>query len=55
MHPYSANTKIARTIAGHDIFHKTADLPAEGRKAAAKPAKHAARQDAKQQIRNWKE
>ena len=45
MKAYSPNTSKGRHVAGHDVHHRTADMPAGGRKTAAKKLKHAARQE----------
>lgn len=50
MKPYTPNTDRGRAIAGHDIHHRTADLPREASKKVAKNARHAARQDGKAEI-----
>jgi hypothetical protein len=47
MKPYTPNTDRGRAKGGHDIHHRTADLPKEGANAVAKSARHAARQDGK--------
>lgn len=45
MKPYTSQNNKGRTVGGHDIHHRTADQPREAAKAAAKPARHAARQE----------
>ena len=47
MKPYTSKTDRGRAIGGHDIHHRTADLPKEGANKVAKAARHAARQDGK--------
>lgn len=49
MKAYSPNTKHGRTVAGHDVHHKTADQPKRSCNAAAKVLRHSARQDGKRQ------
>ena len=50
MKPYSPPTNHGRTVAGHDVHHRTADQRKKACNAAAKPLKHSARQHAKRQI-----
>lgn len=50
MHPYSPRNHKGRTVAGHDIHHRTADQPKEAANASAKAMRHAARQDGRRQI-----
>jgi hypothetical protein len=52
MKPYSAPTDKGRTVAGHDVNHRTADQPRKGARAAAKAQRKAARQHGAKQIRN---
>ena len=47
MKPYTRNDDKGRTQAGHDIHHRTADIPRAGSKKVAKKARHAARQEAR--------
>lgn len=49
MRPYSPDTGIGRTVAGHDVHHKTADLSRRSARSIAKVLRHSARQQARQQ------
>jgi hypothetical protein len=44
MKPYSPETGKGRTVAGHDVHHKTADCGKTSANASAKRMRHAARQ-----------
>lgn len=50
MKPYTPQTRRGRLAARDDIHHKTADVPKESRKSAAKAMKHAARQEGKKAV-----
>jgi len=50
MKPYAPATNLGRTRAQDDIHHRTADQPREAAVAAAKAARHGARQDGKAQV-----
>ncbi|MDN8078801.1 hypothetical protein QZN30_05505 [Burkholderia multivorans] len=50
MKPYTPETDRGRAKGGHDIHHRTADLPKAGANKVAKTARHAARQDGKATI-----
>jgi hypothetical protein len=47
MRPYTRHDDKGRTQAGHDLHHRTADIPRAGSKKVAKKARHAARQEAR--------
>jgi hypothetical protein len=47
MRPYTRNTDRGRAQGGHDIHHRTADLPKAGANKVAKTARHGARQHGK--------
>lgn len=47
MKPLSPPTDKGRHVAGHDVHHRTADIPKGGAKKVAKRLKHAARQHGK--------
>lgn len=47
MRPYAPENNIGRTIAMDDVLHRTADATKKAAKKAAKPLKHAARQQGK--------
>lgn len=49
MIPYTPQTRAGRKAGGHDIHHKTADMPKAGTKTVAKVMRHAARQDGQKQ------
>ncbi|CAB5514508.1 hypothetical protein LMG26857_03567 [Achromobacter anxifer] len=49
MRPLTPDTNKGRTWAGDDIHRRTADQPQAARRARAKTAKHAARQDGQRQ------
>ncbi|MNS66165.1 hypothetical protein D3C72_993670 [compost metagenome] len=44
MRVYAPDTKKGRHLAGHDVHHKTADMPKAGANAQAKRLRKAARQ-----------
>lgn len=48
MRPYTREDNNGRSMAGHDIHHRTADLSPKGRKLVAKRARHGVRQQAKE-------
>ncbi len=48
MKPYTREDNNGRSMAGHDIHHRTADLPTKGRRLIAKRARHGARQQARE-------
>jgi hypothetical protein len=50
MKPYTRNTNRGRAQGGHDIHHRTADLPKASANKVAKLARHGARQDGKASI-----
>lgn len=51
MKPYSPQTNAGRTRAQDDIHHRTADQSKKDANASAKVARHAARQEGRQQER----
>lgn len=49
MRVYAPSTKKGRHLAGHDVHHKTADMPKAGTVKVAKVLRKAARQQGKTQ------
>jgi len=51
MKPYSRQNNKGRTVSADDIHHRTADQPRDSARKAAKAARHGARQEGRDLVR----